>query len=201
MGNYGFLIVMKIVKSKSQSANCLLSFLILCVSASITPAALAQSVTEGEKIPLAQIIQKQCAAPLPATEPLDLNLLEAADAPPAPIITRNTISQESITNPSLWWAAEQFGGKLLDNWLAYPGGDAGGGRVDLVVNRQFWSLLNYLERYQFLNEFGLVAQDYRYNVRVFNPQGAFLAAYTCTGESGSSVCRICLDSTVRAGGN
>lgn len=200
MGNYGFLIAMKTVKPKSQTANWLLSFLILCVGASIAPAALTQTpVTEGEEIPLAQIIQKQCAAPLPATEPLDLNLLDAASVPPAPIITRNTISQQGITNPSLWWAAEQFGGKLLDNWLAYPAAD--GGRVDLVVNRQFWSLLNYLERYQFLNEFGLVAQDYRYNIRVFNPQGAFLAAYTCTGESASSVCRICLDSTVRAGGN
>ncbi|WP_190758520.1 hypothetical protein [Microcoleus sp. FACHB-68] len=177
-----------------------MSLLILSVGASVAPAALTQTpATEFEEIPLAQIIQRQCAAPLPATEPLDLNLLDAASVPPAPIITRNTISQQGITNPSLWWAAEQFGGKLLDNWLAYPAAD--GGRVDLVVNRQFWSLLNYLERYQFLNEFGLVAQDYRYNIRVFNPQGAFLAAYTCTGESASSVCRICLDSTVRAGGN
>ena len=200
MGNYGFLMSMKIVKSKLQTANWLLSFLILCLSASVAPAALAQTpASEGEEIPLAQIIQKQCAAPLPATEPLDLNLLEAAANPPAPIITRNTISQQGITNPSLWWAAEQFGGKLLDNWLAYPG--VSGGRVDLVVNRQFWSLLNYLERYQFLNEFGIVAQDHRYNIRVFNPQGAFLAAYTCTGDPASSVCRICLDSTVRAGGN
>ncbi|MBD1937533.1 hypothetical protein H6F73_09355 [Microcoleus sp. FACHB-68] len=191
---------MKIVKPKSQTANWLLSLLILSVGASVAPAALTQTpATEFEEIPLAQIIQRQCAAPLPATEPLDLNLLDAASVPPAPIITRNTISQQGITNPSLWWAAEQFGGKLLDNWLAYPAAD--GGRVDLVVNRQFWSLLNYLERYQFLNEFGLVAQDYRYNIRVFNPQGAFLAAYTCTGESASSVCRICLDSTVRAGGN
>ncbi len=193
---------MKTVKPKSQTANWLLSLLILCMSASVAPAALTQTpVTEGGEIPLAQIIQKQCAAPLPATEPLDLNLLEAAANPPAPIITRNTISQQGITNPSLWWAAEQFGGKLLDNWLAYPSAGGSGGRVDLVVNRQFWSLLNYLERYQFLNEFGIVAQGNRYNIRVFNPQGAFLAAYTCTGDPASSVCRICLDSTVRAGGN
>lgn len=184
------------------TANWLLSFLILCVSVSVAPAGHAQETPpEVEEVPLAQIIQKQCAAPLPATEPLDLNLLEAEATPPAPIITRDTISQQGLTSPSLWWAAEQFGGKLLDNWLAYPAADGSGGRVDLVVNRQYWSLLNYLERYQFLNEFGLVAQDYQYNIRVFNPQGTFLAAYTCAGESGSSTCRICLDSTVRAGGN
>lgn len=189
---------MKITQAKRLRQNRQRVLLVFCLSLFNFVGELpVKSAPEIEEPSLGQIIEKQCTAPKPVAEPLDLNLLNATTAPPAPIVTRNTISQEGLTDPSLWWASEQFGGKLLDNWLAYPGET--GGRVDLVVNRQFWSLLSYLERYQFVNEFGLVAQDYRYNIRVFNPQGAFLAAYTCAGESNSSLCRICLESTARAG--
>ncbi|MCG4880622.1 hypothetical protein L0P06_11165, partial [Amedibacillus dolichus] len=79
--------------------------------------------------------------------------------------------------PSIWWAKEQFGGKLLDNWLAYPAKEKSVARIDLIVNRQIWSLLDYVERYEFVNNFCNVARDYGYNVRVFNYQQELLATY------------------------
>jgi len=114
--------------------------------------------------------------PVPSQAPLELNLLEE-DALPSQrgVITADTISPNGLTIPSLWWAKEQFAGKLLNNWLAYPQER----RVDLVVNRQLWTILDYIDRYSFVNEFGTVARDYGYNVRVFNVQKRLLAAYTC----------------------
>ncbi len=53
------------------------------------------------------------------------------------------------------------------------------GRVDFVVNRQVWSLLDYLQRYGFIHEFGTVASSYGYNIRIFDSQANLLAAYTC----------------------
>ncbi|NMG57849.1 hypothetical protein E1H12_04725 [Geitlerinema sp. P-1104] len=118
------------------------------------------------------------AHPQPASDPLNLDHL---DRPPdrfeEPIIRPETISQEGLTEPSLWWAAQQFGGSVLNTWLAYPEQQ----RIDLVINPQFWTPLDYLERYQFVHQMGLVARSHGYNLRVFNRQQPerLLAAYTC----------------------
>jgi hypothetical protein len=114
------------------------------------------------------------------------------------VITSDTISQNKLTSPSLWWAKEQFGGKLLDNWLAYPASGTIAGRIDLVVNRENWSLLNYLERYEFVNHFGTVARDYGYNVRVFNYQKELLATYTCNYSTNPRLCNIQVEATGKA---
>lgn len=138
-----------------------------------------------------QLASAQTAsAPTPSLEPLEIKLLE----PNAPltggdIITANTISQTGITNPSFWWAEEQFnefGGKLLSNWIAYQDKK----RVDLVVNRQPWTLLDYLGRYRFVNKFGTVARDYDYNVRIFDQQAALVATYTCSYSTTPPDCAI-----------
>ncbi|MEQ9669670.1 hypothetical protein [Coleofasciculus sp. G2-EDA-02] len=121
---------------------------------------------------------QRSSAPIPSLVPLETELLDPNTALPPNVVTANTISQQYITIPSLWWAEEQFdkfGGKLLVNWLAYQEEQ----RVDLVVSRQPWTLLNYLERYSFINHFGTVARDYNYNVRVFNDRAEPLATYTC----------------------
>jgi hypothetical protein len=116
---------------------------------------------------------------IPSEEPLDTELLKP-DLPyrGGDIITANTISQTGITVPSLWWAKQQFdevGGKLVNNWIAYQDEK----RIDLVVNRQPWSLLDYLGKYRLVNKFGAVARDNNYNLRVFSQQAALLATYTC----------------------
>jgi len=116
----------------------------------------------------------------PSAEPLNLNLLEQQNpSTDGSIITADTLSQEEITIPSLWWADKQFGGKLLDTWIAYLNER----RIDLVVRPQFWSIQDYFGHYQFVNKMGTIAreynQDYRYNIRVFNQLGEPLGAYTC----------------------
>ncbi len=120
----------------------------------------------------------------PDTEALDVKALQPGNAPEY-LVTATTISLTHLTIPSLWWLQEQiadkdpYGGNLLENWLAYPNSGNRPGRVDLVVNRQFWSLLDYLDRYAFIHAFGEVARDYGYNVRVFDGQAALVGASTC----------------------
>ena len=112
--------------------------------------------------------------------PLDVELLspEASLAGRA-VVTPNTPGESSLTLPSLWWAEQQYGGKLLEHWIAYTGEDGAPRRVDLVVNRQLWGLRTYLERYRFLSQFGTAALQYGYSSRLFNRRGELLGAYLC----------------------
>lgn len=104
------------------------------------------------------------------------------------VITSETFSPTGLTLPSLWWVKDQFfqkkplAAKLLQKWRAYPGNPQQPGRIELLVNRQFWSLLDYVERYTFLNEFGEAAREFRYNIQVIDsdaPNNAPLASYAC----------------------
>ncbi len=148
--------------------------------------------------PAPPLIAQTPNIPQPTNAPLELSLL-APNAPKQGVVTANTISQKQLTIPSLWWAREQFGGKLLDNWLAYPSQGNSPPRVDLIVNRQIWSLLDYVERYEFVNSLGSVARDYGYNVRVFNYQQELLATYTCNFNIKPSLCSMDnLDATGKA---
>lgn len=120
--------------------------------------------------------------------PLDLELINQPDqALSRGIFTINTISQEGITNPSLWWVRDQFGRRVVTNWLGYPEER----RVDLVVDRQVWSFINYIEKYSLVNHFALTAREYGYNLRIFNDQGLPLGQATCeftsTDNSSSNI--------------
>ncbi|MFQ4143808.1 hypothetical protein [Chlorogloeopsis sp. ULAP02] len=126
--------------------------------------------------------------PVASDAPLELDLLTN---PKGSVITANTINQGNITVPSLWWAQENSENKLLDNWIAYPAINNQPARVDLIVNQQLWSLLDYLERYNFVNHLGSVARNYGYNIRVFNYQKDRLATYTCIFNAyPPALCRI-----------
>lgn len=120
--------------------------------------------------------------------PLEVQLLEPDVELPTDgsIVTANTIYQDRLTTPSLWWTDEQFGDKLLDTWLAYSGKDGTPRRVDLVVNPQVWSLYTYVERYAFVNQFGTAAWTYGYSTRVFTQQQELLAAYICESADGAA---------------
>lgn len=161
------------------SQLALQSLILLSISWATLPLAVPQ-----------QVSAQTSPALKPSEAPLEISLLEPEAPPPKPgIITDRTISQSRITTPSLWWAEEQFdefGGKLLTNWIAYQDEK----RVDLVVSPQPWTLLDYLGRYRFVNQFGSVARDYNYNVRVFNPQGNLLATYTCDYSQTLPECEI-----------
>ena len=128
--------------------------------------------------------------PTASGEPLETELLKQDSAHNGrDVVTANTISNTSLSVPSLWWAKEQFNevsGKLINNWIAYPNEK----RIDLVVNRQAWTLLDYIKRYGFITKFGAVARDKNYNIRIFNQQGERLATYTCNYSQTPPACEI-----------
>jgi hypothetical protein len=121
------------------------------------------------------------AGEIPATVscdlPLDTKLLTEKDTENTEsIITAETIHQDRLTIPSLWWAKEKidtYQGKLVDNWLAYPQQK----RIDLIVNWQLWDLLDYVQKYTIVNDYGAVARSYGYNLRIFDRQNRCLALY------------------------
>lgn len=134
--------------------------------------------------------------PRPSRAPLELNLLIEPDKS---VTTANTINLQGLTTPSLWWTKANAENKLLDNWIAYPPTDQEPGRVDVIVNQQIWSLLDYLERYNFVNRVGSLTTKSRYNVRVFNYQQEYLAAYTCNFNVSPVVCNISMNRQSRGG--
>lgn len=142
-------------------------------------------------LPTLAQVQKPSVPP-PSTAPLNYNLLQPdAKLSGLNVITSETTSPTGLTSPSLWWPKDQFdpfAGKLLTNWLAYPNEH----RVDLVVNRQLWSLLDSFGRYSFVNKFGTVAREYGYNTRVFilNQPNTPLATYTCNFSTAPPLCDI-----------
>lgn len=111
------------------------------------------------------------------------------------IITDETISQFGLTNPSFWWTNKRFGGQLVDGWLVCRNER----QLNLIVNRQIWTLLDYLERYEFVHQFGTTARDYGYNVRVLNQQQIPLASYTCNHSITPSNCNLWIDNFGRQG--
>ncbi|BDI17806.1 hypothetical protein ANSO36C_36080 [Nostoc cf. commune SO-36] len=125
--------------------------------------------------------------PSPSSAPLELDLLTK---PKDYVITANTINPVQLTVPSLWWAQQNSERKLLDNWIAYPASNKEPARVDLIVNQQLWSLLEYVERYDFVNRLGSAARNFGYNVRVFNYQKEPLATYTCNFNTSPALCSI-----------
>ncbi|WP_016950554.1 hypothetical protein [Anabaena sp. PCC 7108] len=134
--------------------------------------------------------------PKPSDAPLELNLL---NKPQGLVITANTINPERLTIPSLWWAKENSENKLLDNWIAYPTTEQQAARIDLIVNQQIWSLLDYLERYNFVNKMGSMARNFGYNIRVFNYQQEPLATYTCNFSNSPDLCKIQMSNQSKLG--
>ncbi|MBD3883076.1 hypothetical protein IFO70_15030 [Phormidium tenue FACHB-886] len=117
------------------------------------------------------------------TLPLDtatVNQLWSGQVPAnSSAVAANTIAQDSLTIPSLWWAQTQFGKDLLTYWVAFPGTDGTPSRVELLVDELAWSRATYFDRYSFVNHFGNSARDFGYNVRVFTWRGNLLGTYTC----------------------
>lgn len=105
------------------------------------------------------------------------NILENADAIATP--AEGIASQKSTPDAakaSLWWAAEQFdpfNGKLVENWVASSQKE----QIDMIVDWQLWTLLDYFDRYRFVNQFGTVARKYGYSLIIFDRQNRCLANY------------------------
>ncbi|MEN9566906.1 MAG: hypothetical protein RLZZ69_2102 [Cyanobacteriota bacterium] len=94
----------------------------------------------------------------------------------------STTTKPNATQYSFWWAALQFdpfNGKLVQNWFAYPQKQ----QINLVVNWQLWTLLDYFGRYRFVNQFGTVARKYGYSLNIFNQEDQCLASYKYNSTS------------------
>ncbi|MCY7336132.1 MAG: hypothetical protein LH613_07965 [Chamaesiphon sp.] len=117
--------------------------------------------------------------PIPSTpEICDVNmtLLNSADVSADPnIVTADTVSPKGTTVPSLWWTSEQFPAKLVTNWIA----NRSQSQIYLLVDTQYWNILDYVDRYRTIDRFGRVAQGYGYNLKICNSQQIALAGYTC----------------------
>lgn len=85
-------------------------------------------------------------------------------------------SNSDAAKASFWWAAEQFdpfNGKLVQDWVA----SSYKRQIDMTVDRQLWTLLDYFDRYRFVNQFGTVARNYGYSLNVFDRKHLCLASY------------------------
>ncbi|MBW4646546.1 MAG: hypothetical protein KME23_26755 [Goleter apudmare HA4340-LM2] len=147
-------------------------------------------------LPISSSLAEKTSIPQPSDAPLQLDLL---NKPRNSVITANTIEPKQLTIPSLWRAKENTENKLLDNWLAFPASNKESARVDLLVNQQIWSLLDYLERYDFVNRLGSAVRKDNYNVRVFNYQQELLAAYTCNFSTSPALCNIQMNAQNKLG--
>lgn len=128
--------------------------------------------------------------PLPSDAPLEIELLNQKGKDRQNIMTSKNIDKRKLTIPSLWWVKENSEKKLLSDWLVYPASKQENARVDILVNYQVWSLLDYLEKYSFVNRLGSVASKFKYNIRVFNYQQEPLATYTCHFIQSPPLCKI-----------
>ncbi len=145
---------------------------------------------------------------IPASPPtcdLNLALLKSTDiGKDRNIITADTVSAAGTTTPSLWWTNEQLPPKLVTNWIANNSQK----QIYLLVNTQYWNILDYVDRYRTVDRFGHAAREYGYNLKVCNSQKIVLAEYTCdsTTESQSqqvlnqnNSCQIWLNTTGQTG--
>jgi hypothetical protein len=112
---------------------------------------------------------------------VNLTLLKPTEVGTDPnITTADTVSPEGKTIPSLWWTNEQLPSKLVSNWIA----NRSQSQIYLLVNSQYWNVLDYVDRYRTISRFGRVAQSYGYNLKICNDQKISLAFYNCAVKSG-----------------
>jgi hypothetical protein len=101
--------------------------------------------------------------------------------------TDEMISATEMSTPSLWYNREQLpnrlgGRRLINSWMAYEIDGYGLPVVDVVVNAQYWGVLNYLEQYGVVNTLGQSARDFGYNLRVYRGSlynRELLGVYVC----------------------
>jgi hypothetical protein len=132
----------------------------------------------------ATVAQSNLTPPSPVICDLNLDLLKsAATKKDRNIVTADTVSPQGITMPSLWWTSEEFPPKLVTNWIA----NRRQNQIYLLVNSQYWNILDYIDRYRTIDKFGRVAQSYGYNLTICNSQKITLAAYNCESTVDTSV--------------
>jgi hypothetical protein len=140
------------------------------------------------------LAQPTAAPDTPEICEVNFNLLKADKRNDPNIVTADTVSAKGMTLPSLWWTSEQSPPKLVTNWIANRRQQ----QVYLLVNAQYWDLLDYIGRYQTIDRFGRVAQGYGYNLKICSSQKIVLARYNCNPLEPAS-CQVWLNATGQSG--
>ena len=122
----------------------------------------------------------------PPTNPVPAELQLLLDKrPEIPHASANTPSQQGFTVPSLWWANQQFGEKLVLDWQAYAAGQAKTQQINVIVRPELWTRYTYYERYGFVLKFGSDTSNFGYQLLVLDSQDFLLGAYTCDFAQGN----------------
>jgi hypothetical protein len=141
------------------------------------------------------LAQQKADPTLPDICEVDLSVLKSdSKGIPAHITTADTVSLIKMTLPSLWWESEQSPPNLISNWVA----DRIQNQVYLVVNPQYWNILDYVDRYAFVDRFGRVSRGYGYNLRLCTDRKIVLAEYQCDKTTNSTSCRILMNAAGQA---
>lgn len=127
---------------------------------------------------------------------------------PNSIARHSSPSPAGTTWPSLWWNQDsipvQLGGyALVDAWVTYRLQSSPVQVMDLMVNSQIWGGLTLSEHYGVLRGFGDAAQQFGYQLRLFESNGYtanLVGLYAClAGSSPDQIsCHVSLD-TIRLG--
>jgi hypothetical protein len=104
-----------------------------------------------------------------------------------------TILQDRLSLPSLWWTRDQYaarlplGKKLISSWLICPKTANAPQHVQMVLNAQIWSLLEYFDRYEFLHQFGTVTSNNGHDLWIYSDETPLvLASYLCDYQAVST---------------
>ncbi|NEP17488.1 MAG: hypothetical protein F6J97_11385 [Leptolyngbya sp. SIO4C1] len=139
---------------------------------------------------------------------LDLAAMPLDMTPDAATLATDTPSEDALTIPSLWWQQDQIaplirvaqapsdesaaaapmeedapannlGDLMITGWIARRAAGALGLRhIDITVNQQAWSRLNYLQQYALISQLGQTAKTYGYQLRLFTGE-SLLGTYAC----------------------
>lgn len=105
-----------------------------------------------------------------------------------------TISQTEEADPSLWWPRTRFGqDELVQNWLI----DFETQNINLVIDRAAWSAMNYIEHFRVVHQFGAIAREKGYQLRIFNNQPKCLAIYDCETIATGQMCKVDMEPSRR----
>lgn len=125
----------------------------------------------------------------PSTEDLPPAVAEAIALPvnEKQVVVSEQPSAVGLTVPSLWWAVQQFGDRVIQRWQAFPSITAPGGRVEAFVSPSAWGRLTYLRRFALINQLGNASRSFGYQLilrdRAARPLGdrrqVIYGAYTC----------------------
>ncbi len=117
----------------------------------------------------------------------DLGVRNNPDAvnldPSWPIVTETDTSLFDPTLPSLWWSRDQvydrWGGyRLIRGWIAFRSEAADAAIIDIQLDPQYWDRLEYLQQYSLLNQLGMTAMGYGYQLRMYSSI-SLVGMYTC----------------------